>query len=97
MARGGINKRLVKEAREALLAQGQNPSIDSVRVQLEKTGSKTTIHRYLKELEEVEGARLDDEALLSDTMKGQVASLASNLHYEAKAIVKEAEALHKKQ
>lgn len=97
MARGGINKRLVKEAREAVLAKGQNPSIDTVRVELGNTGSKTTIHRYLKEIEEAQSARLDDEALLSSTIKDLVARLASNLHAEAKDIVKEANKLHKNQ
>jgi len=97
MARGGINKRLVKEARDAVLAKGVNPSIDSVRVQLGNTGSKTTIHRYMKELEETEGTRLDDQALLSGTIKDLVASLAANLHSEAKAVVDKAEVTHKNQ
>ncbi|WP_425612332.1 DNA-binding protein [Xanthomonas translucens] len=30
--------------------QGKHPSVDAVRVALGNTGSKTTIHRYLKEL-----------------------------------------------
>ena len=51
MARGGINKALVQKARQAILARGENPSIDAVRVELGNTGSKTTIHRYLKELD----------------------------------------------
>ncbi|WP_249746370.1 DNA-binding protein [Pseudomonas rhodesiae] len=46
MARGGINKAVVQEARQALLARGANPSIDAVRVELGNTGSKTTISRY---------------------------------------------------
>ena len=32
MARGGINKVLVKQARESLLSKGQNPSIDAIEV-----------------------------------------------------------------
>lgn len=48
MARGGVNKAIVLEARRALLARGENPSIDAVRIELGNTGSKTTIHRYLK-------------------------------------------------
>ncbi|AFM65147.1 TPA: cointegrate resolution protein T [Pseudomonas aeruginosa] len=47
MARGGINKALVQKARQAILARGENPSIDAIRVELGNTGSKTTIHRYL--------------------------------------------------
>lgn len=51
MARGGINKAIVQKARESLLARGENPSIDAVRIELGNTGSKTTIHRYLKEID----------------------------------------------
>jgi chromosome segregation ATPase len=51
MARGGINKALVQDACTALRSRGQHPSIDAVRVQLGNTGSKTTIARYLKELQ----------------------------------------------
>ncbi|MHB2050369.1 DNA-binding protein [Pseudomonas sp. VEM90] len=50
MARSGINKALVQAARDALLARGETPSIDAVRVELGDTGSKTTINRYLREL-----------------------------------------------
>ena len=55
MARGGLYKSDVQRARDALRAQGKHPSVDAVRVALGNTGSKTTIHRYLKELEEEEG------------------------------------------
>lgn len=57
MARGGINKALVQKARQAIQARGEHPSIDAVRVELGNTGSKTTIHRYLKELEDVDHGR----------------------------------------
>ncbi len=52
MARGGINKAVVKKARQAILARGEHPSIDAVRIEMGNTGSKTTIHRYLKELDD---------------------------------------------
>ena len=55
MARGGINKALVQKAYQTILARGSNPSIDAIRVELGNTGSKTTIHRYLKELEDGSG------------------------------------------
>lgn len=51
MATGGINLALVRKAREALLSRGQNPSIDAIRIELGNTGSKTTIQRFLKEIE----------------------------------------------
>ena len=35
-----------------ILARGEHPSIDAVRIEMGNTGSKTTIHRYLKELDE---------------------------------------------
>ena len=91
MARGGINKALVKGARDALLTKGQNPSIDTIRIELGNTGSKTTIHRYLKELELEESTRLDDESLLSNTLKELVSKLSSQLHKEAQDVISESE------
>ncbi len=48
MARGGVYKTEIEKARNALLAEGKHPSVDAVRVALGNTGSKTTIHRYLR-------------------------------------------------
>jgi len=50
MARTGITKTQVRTIRDQLLAQGRYPSADAVRAALGDTGSKSTIHRYLKEL-----------------------------------------------
>lgn len=94
MARAGLNKHLVQQARDAIQARGQHPSLDAVRIELGNTGSKTTIHRYLKELEAEEGTRLDDMGLLSETLKGMVSRLAARLHEEAQAIVEESRAQH---
>lgn len=69
MARSGISKFHVKQARDTLLAKGQNPSLDAIRMALGNTGSRTTIHRYLRELEAEDGTRLGDRSLLSDTLK----------------------------
>ena len=55
MARAGIYKSEVVRARNNLLAMGRYPSIDAIRGELGDTGSKGTIHRYLKEIEEEEG------------------------------------------
>jgi chromosome segregation ATPase len=90
MARGGINKRLVLEAYETIQRNGKHPSIDAIRIELGNTGSKTTIHRYLKEIEEERGTRLDDLALLSDTLKEMVGQLAFQLHGEANEVVNNA-------
>ena len=97
MARGGINKALVANARETLISRGENPSIDAIRVELGNTGSKSTIHRYLREIEEEASARLDDEALLSQPIKELVGRLASVLRQEAQSLVEEHQAKHQSQ
>ncbi|MDQ1363294.1 MAG: hypothetical protein QG652_1155 [Pseudomonadota bacterium] len=91
MARSGINKALVQMAQERLLAQGENPSIDAVRIELGNTGSKATIHRYLKELNLEAGIYLREQAHLSDPLTQLVGKLAAQLHQEAQAVVEEAE------
>jgi len=92
MARTGLYKSEVKKARDALVAQGINPSVDAVRVALGNTGSKTTIHKYLKELEE-EGDGADGrKSTLSDTLQDFVARLAVQLQEEANARVSEIQA-----
>ncbi|TAL80521.1 MAG: integrase, partial [Candidimonas sp.] len=87
MARAGLTRSGVQRARDALVAQGQYPSIDAIRIALGNTGSKTTIHRYLKELEEEEGTSLTRAASLSDAIQDLVARLAARLHEEAQALV----------
>lgn len=77
--------------------KGQHPSIDTVRIELGNTGSKSTIHRYLKELEEEASTRLDDEALLSQPIRELVARLASRLQEEAHSIVDESKSRYEYQ
>jgi len=95
MARSGISKYDVEKARQSLVSKGLNPSIDAIRVELGNTGSKTTISRYLKDIESEESVRLDDEALLSEGIKELIAKLAAKLHQEAHDIVEQSEAKHK--
>jgi DNA repair exonuclease SbcCD ATPase subunit len=85
MARIGLYKSDVKKARDALIAQSKNPSVDAVRVELGNTGSKTTIHKYLKELEEEDGAAGvgGKRASISDALQDLVERLAARLHDEA--------------
>lgn len=83
MARGGINKALVQTARLAILARGENPSIDAVRIEMGNTGSKTTIHRYLKELDESETRQTITEAPIDDELGELVARLAQRLKEKA--------------
>lgn len=79
MARGGVNKALVVKARSALLARGENPSIDAVRIEMGNTGSKTTIHRYLKELETAHSPAPD----INEELTELVANLARRLQEQA--------------
>jgi chromosome segregation ATPase len=82
MARGGINKAVVQKARQALLARGIHPSIDAVRIELGNTGSKTTIHRYLKELDASQPAAPAVGVKLTDALGHLVAQLAQQLKEE---------------
>lgn len=85
MARGGINKAVVQKARNALLARGIHPSIDAVRIELGNTGSKTTIHRYLKELESSEQATSQD--VLSAPLTNLIEQMLGQLKEEAQQSV----------
>jgi chromosome segregation ATPase len=80
MARAGIYFSDVKKARDKLLAQGRHPSIDAVRSALGDTGSKTTIHKYMQEIEAEEGA---GKRSASDAILALAAQLADQLKQEA--------------
>lgn len=83
MARSGVYKSDVMKARDSLLSQGKNPSIDAVRTELGNTGSKTTIHRYLRELEQEEDPNVGKTAAVSEVLQDLVDRLAARLHEEA--------------
>ncbi len=83
MARGGINKAVVQAARLAILARGENPSIDAVRIEMGNTGSKTTIHRYLKELDDSETRLTIAQAPIDDELAELVARLSQRLKEKA--------------
>ena len=83
MARAGIYKSEVVRARDNLLAMGRYPSIDAIRGELGNTGSKGTIHRYLKEIEEEEGGSTGPQVAVSDAIQDLSARLAERLHLEA--------------
>lgn len=83
MARTGLSKAQVKDTRAQLIAAGRYPSVDAVREALGNTGSKSTIHKYLKELESEDGdaaERRDDSARALHTL---VEQLADRLHLDA--------------
>ena len=93
MARTGLLKSDVKKARDSLLAQQINPSVDAVRVALGNTGSKTTIHKYLKELEEDGAGSVGTQVSLSEALQDLVARLAMQLQGEADARIDEIRAM----
>lgn len=92
MARGGVNKAVVQIARTAILARGEHPSIDAVRIEMGNTGSKTTIHRYLKELEEIDSRRGAPQEQLGDELAELVARLAQRLQEQAQEPIDRARA-----
>ncbi|MFJ4067225.1 DNA-binding protein [Pseudomonas sp. NPDC089996] len=97
MARGGINKAVVQQARQVLIARGEYPSIDAVRIEMGNTGSKTTIHRYLKELEGPKTVALQGQAALSESLTRLVSQLAAQVQEEGDARVEQAEAAFNEQ
>lgn len=82
MARGGINKAVVQKARQSLLAKGMYPSIDAVRVELGNTGSKTTISRYLKEIESFDPRPPSSRERMGEELSAMVGSLLDRLMEE---------------
>ena len=97
MARAGIYKSEVLRARDKLLAIGRNPSIDAVREELGNTGSKSTIHRYLKEIEEEEGPATGTRVAVSEAIQDLVGRLAARINEEAEERVTTAQARHTEQ
>ena len=94
MARPGLDKSEVRKACELLVAQGQYPSVDAVRIALGNTGSKTTIHKYLKELEKESGRADQHQANTVKTIQGIVEELAAQLHAQADARIGQMQAAH---
>jgi chromosome segregation ATPase len=92
MARGGVNKAVVQAARLAILARGENPSIDAVRIEMGNTGSKTTIHRYLKELDDGSARTETPSEPIDDELAGLVSRLAQRLKEKAQEPIDEARA-----
>lgn len=91
MARGGVNKALVLKARDALMARGEHPSIDAVRIEMGNTGSKTTIHRYLRELDN-SAQPVRELPALSQALTELVASLVAQLEADSAAALAQAQA-----
>lgn len=94
MARGGITEHLVEQARRRVLERGENPSIDAIRVELGNTGSKTTISRHLKSIEERTQTREETQDSLSEHLKDLVGELAARLLKDAQDKIDAAEEQH---
>lgn len=94
MARGGIYKSEVIRARDNLLAVGRYPSVDAIRQELGNTGSKTTIQRYLKEIDEEEGGKSGRKVAISESLQDLVARLAERLQIEADTQIQDLTAKH---
>ncbi|VVP83370.1 hypothetical protein PS918_02533 [Pseudomonas fluorescens] len=91
MARGGVNKAVVQAARLAILARGENPSIDAIRIEMGNTGSKTTIHRYLKELgSDAQPTETEPSEPIDDELLALVSRLAQRLKEQAQAPIDQA-------
>lgn len=88
MARTGIFKWDVKDARDQLIREGKHPSIDAIRSALGDTGSKSTIHRFLKELEEEEAG--SSKIAVSEALQGLVSQLSERLLHEAQVEIEAA-------
>lgn len=91
MARGGVNLAVVQKARSNLLMRGVYPSIDAVRVEMGNTGSKTTIARYLKQLEAPEPDATSRDRM-SGALRGLVESLLDQVQEEGNQAFLEARA-----
>jgi phage-related protein len=97
MARGGVNKAVVQAARLAILARGENPSIDAVRIEMGNTGSKTTIHRYLKELDDRNEPVEAPTEPIDDELMALVARLAQRLKEQAQEPIDQARSQYEEQ
>jgi hypothetical protein len=99
MARSGLTKSQVRTVRDRLLAEGRYPSVDAVRQALGDSGSKSTIHRHLKDLRDEEavhggaapGIRREDTAA---ALHGIVEQLADRLHAQAEERIRALQAAH---
>lgn len=97
MARGGIYKSEVVRARDRLLAQGRHPSLDAIRIELGNTGSKSTIQKFLKEIEEEEAGKSGGKVALSEAIQDLVLRLAERLQDEADERIAELNSQHAQQ
>ena len=82
----GVTKQMVRMARAAIRARGEYASIDAVRAELGNTGSKTTISKYLQEIEQEEKQQAANPPL-AEEIAALLEPLARRLHDQAQASV----------
>lgn len=90
MARTGVDKAAILLARDNLIARGVHPSIDAVRIELGNTGSKSTIHRYLRELGQ-SGPSGSTRISLSEPLSRLVGQLVAQLEQDSQGRIAAAE------
>jgi len=89
MARGGINRVQVENAYKAIQIRGENPSIDAIRAEMGNTGSKSTIHRYLKEIQDEKTSEQTEEERLTKPLKSLITDMVQALRQHANKIVED--------
>lgn len=92
MARTGITLQDVQQARDAVLLDGQHPSIDTIRARLGNTGSKTTISRFLKLLDADVHDGFRPKLALSEPLTDLIGRLVQRLQDEADQYIADATA-----
>lgn len=85
MARSGITQKMVKQAMAQLTAKSTAITVDAVRAQLGHTGSKTTICRFMNELDAQTAEKADLLSLLDNSLSLMIADMAKKLHDDAQA------------
>lgn len=85
MARTGLTKADIRACRDRLLAEGRHPSADAVRKALGDTGSKSTIHRCLKELAQEDAGMGTARAATARQLHALIERIADLLHGDGQA------------
>lgn len=92
MARSGINKKMVYQAIKQLTSANSAVTVDAVRAELGHTGSKTTICRFMNELEQEQAVQGDKLALLNDVLLALVSDVAKKMHDDLQSPLLDAQA-----
>jgi len=92
MSRTGIGFEDVAGAADALLEAGQSPTIEKVRDYLGKTGSYSTISKYLKDWREAVESPQTAKQVPPDQVQAAVSAVWEKLHHESDSAIKIAKA-----